>query len=346
MIGKVKTGKSFYHCISYCLEDKKALSEQDKQQRPKDEGLQHKDRAEVLEYNLCYGDKWALTEQFREVGRLSKRVEKPLMHLSIRAAPGDQLTQEQWREIGQEAAREFGLDKHQYICVLHKDTKQPHIHLVANRVGLDGKVASDSNSYARIAALCRRLEKKYQLKTVLSPRRFLSEKERRIPRHDQRKLRLKEKIQDALKDSRSWPEFEQKIREQGYRVDKGRGIAFEDDKKVRIKGSEVGYSLSTIERVLARNAQIPLREAPDDQQPKQEIQRRARQVDVSDKRRTPIPATPPPTDSSISSEMSKSMVRALEAMLKVEPEQTAGGGFDPWEEEIRRRKKKKKRPRI
>jgi len=307
MIGKITTGKSFFHCIAYCLEDKKNLSELEKQQRSQDEGLQHKGRAEVLEYNLCYGDKWALTEQFREVGRLSKRVEKPLMHLSIRAAPGDQLTTEQWREIGQEAAREFGLDQHQYICVLHKDTKQPHIHLVANRVGYDGKVASDSNSYARMAALCRRLEKRYQLKNVLSPRRFLSEKERQIPRHDQRKLRLKEKIQGALKDSRSYPEFEQKIREQGYRVNKGRGIAFEDEKRVRIKGSEVGYSLATIERVLTRNAQIPLRESPNDQQLKQENQRRARQVNVSDMRPTSLPATPPPTDSSTGTEMSKSM---------------------------------------
>jgi hypothetical protein len=317
MIGKITTGKSFYHCIAYCLEDKKNLSEQEKQQRSQDEGLQHNDRAEVLEYNLCYGDKWALAEQFREVGRLSKRVEKPVIHLSIRAAPGDQLTPDQWREIGREAAREFGLDKHQYICVLHKDTKQPHIHLVANRVGYDGKVASDSNSYARMAALCRRLEKKYQLKNVLSPRRFLSQKERQIPRHDQRKLRLKEKIQEALKGSRSYSEFEQKIRDQGYRVDKGRGIAFEDDKKVRIKGSEVGYSLATIERVLAQNAQIHLRESPDDRQQKQKNHRQARQIVPSGMHPASPPTTPPPNHPLISLSISKGMTNLLYELLKV-----------------------------
>jgi len=149
-------------------------------------------------------------------------------------APGDQLTRAQWIEIGQEAAKEFGIDKNQYISVLHKDTAQPHIHIVANRVGYDGRVASDSNSYARMAAFCRRMEKKYGLKQVLSPRRFLSEKEKQIPRQDLRKLRLKEKIVEALKEARDFAEFERRMKAQGYRIDKGPGIAFEDDKKVRI----------------------------------------------------------------------------------------------------------------
>jgi hypothetical protein len=28
------------------------------------------------------------------------------------------------------------IEKHQYICVRHKDTDQDHIHIVANRIGL------------------------------------------------------------------------------------------------------------------------------------------------------------------------------------------------------------------
>ena len=37
----------------------------------------------------------------------------------------------------------------------------------------------------------------------------------------------------------------------GYRVLKARGISFIDDKKVKIKGSEVGFSLMKIEKILA-----------------------------------------------------------------------------------------------
>jgi len=189
MIGKVIIGKSFGPCISYCLEDKRHLSADQKAQLSQQEGLQHEGRAEVLDYNLCFGNKQELTTQFEDVQKLNQRVEKPVLHLTFRLAPGDQLSREQWIEVGRAAAKEFGIDKNQYVTILHKDTVQPHIHIVANRVGFDGKVASDSQNYARMAVLCRRLEKQFDLKQVLSPRRFLDPKERQIPRNDSRKAR-------------------------------------------------------------------------------------------------------------------------------------------------------------
>lgn len=324
MIGKVVTGKSFGHCIAYCLDDKILLTEEMKLELSIQDGLQHRNRAEVLEYNYCYGDKYELAAQFQDVANLSRRVEKPVLHLTIRLAPGDQLTRAQWIEIGQEAAKEFGIDKNQYISVLHKDTAQPHIHIVANRVGYDGRVASDSNSYARMAAFCRRMEKKYGLKQVLSPRRFLSEKEKQIPRQDLRKLRLKEKIAEALKGARDFAEFERRMKAQGYRIDKGRGIAFEDDKKVRIKGSEVGYSLATIQRILTQS-QKPQPEAR--QVPKPEI------------------TAPNEKDTKPSLEPGQSFSPVLTGLLNqlLKSESAGGSGPDPAEEEERRRKRKKKR---
>src|SRR6202012_5132330 len=196
---------------------------------------QHKDRAEGLEYNLCFADKYELAEQFRDVTKLSKQVEKPVLHLSLRLAPGATLTREQWLEIGREAAKEFGVADHQYICVLHKDTKEQHIHIAANRVGFDGKVASASNSYKRMAALCRRLEKQYNLKQILSPRAFLSREDRLLPRHDKRKERLRENIRQTLNQVSQFSEFQKKMEGLGYQVIKGRGISFIDDKKVKIK---------------------------------------------------------------------------------------------------------------
>lgn len=159
MIGYVGTGSSFFDCIRYCLEDKKELSEEQKQHLSQKDSPQHKDRAEVLFYNKCFGNKYELTKDFKDVAKLSKRVEKPVLHLSLRLAPGETLSREQLTEVGRECAKEFGIADNQYICVLHKDTNEQHIHIVANRVGYSGKTASDSNSYKRMAALCRRLEK-------------------------------------------------------------------------------------------------------------------------------------------------------------------------------------------
>jgi hypothetical protein len=145
------------------MEDKKELSEEQKQQLSQKDHLQHKDRAEILFYNQCFGNKYELARDFKEVARLSKRVEKPVFHFSLRLAPGEVLSKDKLMEIGRECAKEFDVADNQYICVLHKDTKEQHIHIVANRVGFNGKVASDSNSYKRMAALFRRLEKQYNL---------------------------------------------------------------------------------------------------------------------------------------------------------------------------------------
>jgi len=259
MIGHVSIGNSFYHCISYCLEDKIELSEEKKLALELQDHLQHKGRAEVLEYNKCFGNKYELTQQFKDVRKLSRRVEKPMLHLTLRLAPEDILTKEQLREIGRECANEFGIADNQYICVLHKDTKEQHIHIASNRVGFDGKVANDSNSYKRMAELCRRLEKKYGLQEVLSPRVFLSPKDRLLPRHDSRKEKLKKDIQQTLKYVSSYLEFERHMRDLGYKVLKGRGISFIDDKKVKIKGSEVGFSLMKIENILHQKQQYAMK---------------------------------------------------------------------------------------
>jgi len=251
MIGYVGTGGSFLGCIQYCLNDKEELSEEQKEELSRMDGLQHIGRAEIISYNRCFGNPKELAQQFRDVAKLSKRVEKPVFHFSLRLAPGESLNRNQLEEIGHECAKEFGVANNQYICVLHKDTSEQHIHIVANRVGLDKKAASDSNSYKRMAALCRRLEKQYHLQEVLSPKAFLSPNERLLPRHDSRKTQLQKDIRQALTEVNHFDQFTERMKGLGYTVLKGRGIAFIDNKNVRIKGSEVGFSLSKIEQILS-----------------------------------------------------------------------------------------------
>jgi Relaxase/Mobilisation nuclease domain len=256
MIGSISLGKSFYHCISYCLEDKRQLTEEEKISLSKSEGLQHSNRAEVLEYNKCFGNKYELAEQFKDVRKLSKRVEKPVLHMSLRLAPEETLTRQQFTEIGRALAKEFGVYDNQFLTILHKDTRQQHIHLVANRVGYNGKAASTSNNFLKMDGLCRRLEKEYKLKEVLSARRFLSTEHRLIPRNDSRKEKLRADIRKTLEQVENYNAFDQQMKNLGYTVLKGRGISFIDNKKVKIKGSEVGFSLTTINKILHLKNQL------------------------------------------------------------------------------------------
>jgi len=260
MIGTISTGKSFYHCLSYCMEDKQKLTEEQRITLSQTDGLDHMNRAEVLEYNLCFGNKYELADQFRDVQKLSKRVEKPVLHLSLRLSPGESLSREHLLEMGKTLAKEFDLKDRQYITILHKDTKEPHIHLVANRVGTSGKALSTSHNFLKMDKLCRRLEKEYRLKEVLSARRFLSKEQRLIPRHDTRKEKLKDDIRQTLEKISNYHSFQEHMHSLGYKILKARGISFIDDKKVKIKGSEVGFSLSNIERILQLKQELVLRQ--------------------------------------------------------------------------------------
>lgn len=247
MIGKISIGKSFPGCISYCLEDK--TPEWDDQPLLKN-------RAEILSYNLCFGNKKELIHQFGEVRLLNPKLSKPVLHITLSLAPGEKLSRGKLIEMVEECARHMGFEKNQYISVHHNDTKHQHIHIVANRVGFDGKTLKDNHNYKRIANYCRKMELKYDLKQVLSPRMFLPKEMRQIHRRDERKQSLKQYIQLSLSRCHDYMDFEKQMQEKGYKIIKTRGISFLDKQKVKVKGSEVGYSLQTIEKLLALKPEL------------------------------------------------------------------------------------------
>lgn len=246
MIGKVIIGKSFRGCIAYCLEDKKLRH---------DKSITNH-RAEVLQYNFCFGNKKEIIEQFNEVRRLNQRLSKPVLHIILSLADGERLSKEKQQHIVEECAKHLGFDANQYLAIEHLDTKYQHLHIVANRVSFDGRTISDSNSYKRIAEFCRQTELKYGLKQVLSPRRFLPKELRQIPRNDIRKQTLETDIIYALFKAKNYTHFEGMMKEKGYKIERGRGIAFIDRKGVRTKGSEVGFSLNRVEKILGQKQQI------------------------------------------------------------------------------------------
>ncbi|HAF7187007.1 TPA: relaxase/mobilization nuclease domain-containing protein, partial [Salmonella enterica subsp. enterica serovar Napoli] len=86
-------------------------------------------------------------------------------HAFLSLPKDEKLTDEQWQEIAKDYLKEMNIDieKHQYICVRHKDTDQDHIHIVANRVGLDGSVWHGQHSAFNTIAACERLEIKHGL---------------------------------------------------------------------------------------------------------------------------------------------------------------------------------------
>ncbi len=245
MIGKVITGKSFRGCLRYCLEDKKMVNDIDK--------MIMKNRAEVLQYNMCFGNKDELIAQFNEVRKLNTKQSKPVMHITLSFAPGERLSKQQLTEISNHCAEDLGFDKNQFIAVEHNDAQHQHFHIVVNRINFEGKTLPDSNSYKKISDFCRKMEKQFKLIQVLSPGRFLSAEQKNLPRHDQRKERLRIVIFQSLNSSKTYDEFSGKMKANNYEIIKGRGISFIDKQAVKVKGSELGFSMEKINQQLQQN---------------------------------------------------------------------------------------------
>jgi len=245
MIGKVITGKSFRGCLRYCLEDKKMANDIDK--------MIMENRAEVLQYNMCFGNKAELIEQFNEVRKLNTKQSKPVMHITLSFALGERLSKQELTEISSHCAEDLGFDENQFIAVEHNDTEHQHFHIVINRINFEGKTLPDSNSYKKVSDFCRKMEKRFQLNQVLSPARFLSAEQKNLPRHDQRKERLRMVIFQSLNSSKAYDEFAEKMKENNYEIIRGRGISFIDPQAVKVKGSELGFSMEKINQQLQQN---------------------------------------------------------------------------------------------
>lgn len=106
-----------------------------------------------------------LTDEFKAVSSFRPDVNKPTFHAFLSVPKGEHLTDQQWQQIAQDYLKEMNIDteKHQYICVRHKDTDKDHIHIVANRVGLDGSVWHGQRSAFNTIAACERLEVRHSL---------------------------------------------------------------------------------------------------------------------------------------------------------------------------------------
>lgn len=142
MIAKAVKGKGFRGALEYDLT---------------------KEKGHLLDTNMAGKNPRQLAEEFGQIRKLKPNLGKAVLHVSLSAAPGERLADDQWLEIGRKYLTGMGLDNNQFVMTRHMDTAHEHIHLVVNRIQFDGKVTSDSLDYKRQDALMRQIEKHFGL---------------------------------------------------------------------------------------------------------------------------------------------------------------------------------------
>lgn len=145
MIAKTVKGKGFRGALEYDLT---------------------KEKGQLLDTNMAGKNPRQLAAEFGKIRKLKPNLGKAVLHVSLSAALGEKLTDAQWRDIGHHYLKGMGLDNNQYVMTRHSDTEHEHIHIVANRIQLDGKVTSDSQDFKRQDTLMRQIEKQLNLVQV------------------------------------------------------------------------------------------------------------------------------------------------------------------------------------
>jgi len=245
MIGITNTGKGFVGVIRYILEQENAEL--------------------LLKSGVCGEDPNYIAKQFIAVADEKRDVSKPVWHTSISFAYNDEVTNETMIDIAKDYLNELGFDlnQNQFIVVKHNKNNHihSHFHVLANRVGYDGKVVNDYYCKNRTARACDILELKYNL-TIAREQGPKTYKDK-IPIKEKYKKEISENLNDALfqKKVSSFNELADVLSENNIKMllhkqSTGRvyGISFQVD-KWKFKGSSINkkFSLKQIQAKLESN---------------------------------------------------------------------------------------------
>lgn len=161
--------------------------------------------AEVLEHSFLEVSEKTIMKEIQMVRLMRPNLQKFFYHTSINFPPAEDLSNERMRRIGLEYLSASGFTQHQFIMFRHRDADHPHLHILVNRIGYDGRVLSDSNDYAHCERILRELERKHCLTEVMSSRQA---RERSITKNElemmkrtnapSHKMRVQLIIKDAL----------------------------------------------------------------------------------------------------------------------------------------------------
>lgn len=103
-------------------------------------------RGEICGSNMAGENDRELSAEFAIARRLHTTAKSPVLHVSLSLPAGSrELTPEEWDRAARVWLKQYGVDPdtHQYVAVQHRDTEHPHIHIIASRISLTGKLARD-----------------------------------------------------------------------------------------------------------------------------------------------------------------------------------------------------------
>jgi len=281
-------------------------------------GLKEEERPEVIEKNKVIGSNPNLIAyQMREQAEQSGRVQKPVLHLSFSFAEEDKITKEKEVEAIKSAMNHFGVyeEKHQYVIVKHNDSdhKHNHYHAIINKVDNENKTLNTDWLHNKCSGIADRVEQEHNLHRVKERQRiydlekdeyrYTTKEEKakivekrqtktfkeKAPKVNEYQAKIQSGVREVLAD-KSITTKETFISELAKRniqakvnidenTNKIKGVSFRYDKKLSVKGGEIGYNANVVSQKLDENIFIKITQ-PELAKPNQIIQPKEEQKTV------------------------------------------------------------------
>ncbi|RYE89130.1 MAG: mobilization protein, partial [Cytophagaceae bacterium] len=139
MIGKVLTGRSFVSCVQYVV---------------------GKPEAKILDaLGVRIDSAERISRDFDLQRKMNPELSQAVGHivLSWSSHDKDKLNENVMVRVAQEYLEKMKITDTQYLITLHQDRQHPHVHIIYNRVGNQGKTISDRFQRQLNAKVCKEL---------------------------------------------------------------------------------------------------------------------------------------------------------------------------------------------
>lgn len=273
MIGNVTMGNYFRGALNYIYKVEVDLPEDKKPVQ--------------IETNNVVGNIKQMAWQMAEHAQNSRRLQQPVLHISVSFAPQDNLTQEKEVEAVKAYVKYFGIidTKHQWVMVKHFDSAMSHYHVIANKLNLDNKSLNVDWYKNDAVGIADRVEQELNLFRVQGRGRIFDSLKgvyRNVPKAKLEKIIESRQTKEFIDKSFKLSEYKTTVRntvnrmtnyatslddlkkelaevniQATFRFDPVDGsligTAFRFADKIRFKGSEIGFSAKFISQRLAEN---------------------------------------------------------------------------------------------
>ena len=144
-----------------------------------------------------------ILKEFEMMQRYNERCKNKFLRFEIGIAPQDEkkLTRQDLQIICKQFSQSIGLQDNQWFACTHKDTDNLHIHLIANRINMDGEVFQTDFISNRAAKAAEELSRKLGLTIANEVYRM---KQHQKEKTTAKRLDAKQQLQDiAYKEYRN-----------------------------------------------------------------------------------------------------------------------------------------------